>query len=81
MCLSLVRKFMVLNELMQNIINQKINFMEANKNQADKAKLNDQSNNRPQNKDDLDSRANEEQLSKGDDETNNKKEQKSEKKN
>ncbi len=55
--------------------------MEANRNPADKAKkTNEQSNKRPQNKDDLDSRANEEQLSKGDDETHNKKEQKSEKK-
>lgn len=67
--------------LTQDIINQKINFMEANSNQADKAKkVNEQSNKRPQNRDDLDSRANEEQLSKGDDETHNKKAQKSEKK-
>lgn len=55
--------------------------MKASQNQADKAKkVNEQSNKRPQNKDDLDSRANEEQLSKGDDATHNKKEQKSEKK-
>ncbi len=54
--------------------------MEANNNQADKAIVNEPSNNRPQNKDNLDSRANEEQLSKGGDETNNQKEQKSDNK-